>query len=203
VSKAVLRKPRGTKIAGGAGMRDKRFVAEHRGGPLKKQQHRLLAIWAAACAERVVGFCVDRDVGAAPLHAITVARAWARGEVPVGDCQKAALEAHGAARTTSDAAAKAAARAAAHAVATAHFADHSLGAVLYALKAIEATGGSVKSEQDWQERKVPKSVRELVVTAIERRAGMKSSKRTRATAGNTRSSGKRRASKRKVVRRSR
>ena len=35
-------------------MRDKRFVAEHRGGPLKKEQHYQLINWACDCAEHVM-----------------------------------------------------------------------------------------------------------------------------------------------------
>jgi len=35
-------------------MRDKRFIAEHPGGPLKKEQHRQLIRWACLCAENVL-----------------------------------------------------------------------------------------------------------------------------------------------------
>jgi len=35
-------------------MRDKRFIAEHRGGPLKKEQHYQLIKWACDCAEHVL-----------------------------------------------------------------------------------------------------------------------------------------------------
>ena len=38
-------------------MRDKRFIAEHRGGPLKKEQHCQLITWACTCAEHVVPLC--------------------------------------------------------------------------------------------------------------------------------------------------
>ena len=37
-------------------MRDQRFVAVHRGGPLDLERHRELALWAAACAEHVLPF---------------------------------------------------------------------------------------------------------------------------------------------------
>ena len=65
--------------------------------------------------------------------AVEIAKAWARGEVSVGDARKAALGAHAAARDVESNSASAAARAAGHAVATAHMADHCLGASLYAL----------------------------------------------------------------------
>ncbi len=35
-------------------MRDKRYIAEHRGGLLKKEQHRQLVLWACECAENVL-----------------------------------------------------------------------------------------------------------------------------------------------------
>lgn len=85
----------------------------------------------------------------------------------MGVAQKAAVAAHAAARETTDKSATAAARAAGHAVATAHMADHSLGAALYALKAIEATGATSAGERAWQIKLLPDEVRELVVSALE------------------------------------
>jgi len=35
-------------------MRDRRFVAVRRGGALDVAKHRLLAVWAASCAEHVL-----------------------------------------------------------------------------------------------------------------------------------------------------
>jgi len=35
-------------------MRDNRFVGEHRGGPLKKEQHRQLIQWACKSSEHVL-----------------------------------------------------------------------------------------------------------------------------------------------------
>src|SRR5690348_4878769 len=107
-------------------MRDRRFVAAHRGGPLGIAHHRLLAVWAADCAERVLPLFEESSPDDRPRRAVEMARAWARGEVPVGAAQKAAVAAHAAARGAARAAATAAARAAGHAVATAHMADHSL-----------------------------------------------------------------------------
>lgn len=71
-------------------MRDRRFVAAHRGGPLDITHH-LLAAWAADCAERVLSLFEEHSPDDRPRRAI--ARAWARGEVPVGDAMKAALAA--------------------------------------------------------------------------------------------------------------
>src|SRR5438270_8362271 len=119
-------------------MRDKRFVARHRGGLLDLENHRQLALWAAACAERVLPLFESCDPGDnRPRFAIEIARAWARGQIRVGAAQKAAVAAHAAARAVTDKAAIASARAAGHAVATAHMADHCLGPILYGLRALE------------------------------------------------------------------
>lgn len=150
-------------------MRDRRFVAVHRGGPLDRGEHRLLAAWAAGCAEHVLPLFEECSSDDRPRRAIAVARAWARGEVSAGNAQKAAIAAHAAARDIKHKSATAAARAAGHAVATAHMADHCLGAALYALKAVEATPAPVDVERAWQVEQLPDQVRELVVSALERR----------------------------------
>jgi hypothetical protein len=150
-------------------MRDRRFVAVHRGGPLDVAKHRLLAVWAADCAERLLQLFEECSRDDRPRRAVEIARAWARGDASVGDCQKAAVGAHAAARSVTNESAIAAARAAGHAVATAHAADHSLGPVIYGQKAVEAAGGSTDNEQAWQLEKLPDEVRELVVSALQRR----------------------------------
>src|SRR5438552_3129060 len=111
-------------------MRDWRFVAVHRGGPLDLAKHRLLSAWAADCAEHVLSHFKEWSADERPQRAIEIARAWARGEVSAGTAQKAAVGAHAAARENKSESATAAARAAGHAVATAHMADHSLGVCL-------------------------------------------------------------------------
>jgi hypothetical protein len=154
---------------GKPGLRDRRFVAVHRGGPLDRASHRLLAAWAADCAERVLALFQECSSDDRPHRAVGIARAWARGEVAVGDAQKAAVAAHAAARAVASPAATAAARAAGHAVATAHAADHCLGAAFYAVKALEATDASADGERAWQLERLPDAVRELVVSALARR----------------------------------
>lgn len=152
-------------------MRDRRFVAVHRGGPLDRTKHRLLARWAADCAEHLLWIFAEHSSDDRPQRAVEMGRAWARGEVPVGSAQKAAVAAHAAARAVKNKAACAAARAAGHAVATAHMAEHSIGVVIYGKKAIEATGESFDVEREWQLKRLPKNLRELVVSALERRLG--------------------------------
>lgn len=150
-------------------MRDKRFVAAHRGGPLVLAEHRLLAAWAADCAEHLLPLLELRSTDGRPRQAVEVGRAWARGEVRTGVAQRAAVAAHAAAREMTDVAAVAVARAAGHAVATAHFADHCLGPVIYGAKAVGAAGGSADDERAWQLARLPDEVRALVVSALERR----------------------------------
>ena len=150
-------------------MRDKRFVAEHRGGPLSMPDHRLLALWAAECAEHVLSKVWKDDSDQRPFDAIRQARAWARGEISVGEARKAAVAAHAAARESQVDAATAAARAAGHAVATAHMADHSLGGALYALKALKIAGQSIETERKWQDEQLPSEIRGLVLTARQSR----------------------------------
>lgn len=145
-------------------MRDRRFVAEHRGGPLSKRKHRLLALWAVDCAEHVAGAWKSRK-DKRPLEAMSKARAWARGEISVGEARKAAVAAHAAARQAKDPAAVAAARAAGHAAATAHAADHSLAAALYAVKAAGLLGRGKENECTWQDEQLPPSLRKLVTSA--------------------------------------
>jgi hypothetical protein len=146
-------------------MRDRRFVATHRGGSLERGPHRLLAAWAAKCAGHVLPLFAACSDDERPERAVEAARAWARGELSVGAAMKAAVQAHAAARDATDAAAVAAARAAGHAAATAHMADHSLGAWAYALKAVHAAGLPVADERAWQDAELPSEVRELVESA--------------------------------------
>jgi hypothetical protein len=150
-------------------MRDRRFVAAHRGGSLQLVQHRQLAAWAADCAEHVLPLFEQCSSDDRPRRAIATAHAWARGELRVGDAQKASGAAHAAARSIRDEAAIAAARAAGHAVATAHMAGHSLGPMIYGVKAVRAAGGDMDDERAWQIAQLPVELRELVVTALELR----------------------------------
>ncbi|NVM45480.1 MAG: hypothetical protein HWN79_11240 [Candidatus Lokiarchaeota archaeon] len=145
-------------------MRDKRFVAEHRGGLLKKEQHRQLMQWGCDCAENVLslfGKEMDKRLG----YAITVAKEWINGNASVGNARDASLGAHLVARESTDPTSIAVARSVGHAVATAHMADHSLGAALYALKAVKSAGKSIEVERNWQNEKLPVEIMELVKTA--------------------------------------
>jgi hypothetical protein len=149
-------------------MRDRRFVAEHRGGPLSLDEHHLLMTWACDCARHVFrqsSVKVDERLRAA----LRVAAAWNRGKASVGDARAASMNAIAAAREASTPSAVAVARSVGHAVATAHMADHSLGAARYALKAVEGAGRSPEAERRWQDARLPSRIRGLVLTARARR----------------------------------
>ena len=145
-------------------MRDKRFIAEHRGGTLKKEQHRQLMQWGCDCAEHVLYFS-GKEVDIRIMYAITVAKEWIKGNASVGEARDASLGAHSVARESSNPTSIAVARSVGHAVATAHMADHSLGAALYALKAVKNAGKSIENEKNWQNDQLPAEIVELVKTA--------------------------------------
>lgn len=158
------------------GSRDPRFVAIHRGGLLDVPLHRLLASWAADCAEHVLPLFTARyPADDRPRRAIETARAWSRGGATTSEARAAASASHAAARSVSDAPAGAAARAAGHAAATAHMADHELGAAAYAIKAVRlasSTSDAIAAgerECQWQRDQLPDEIRALVLSDEERR----------------------------------
>ncbi|MFO0642677.1 MAG: hypothetical protein U0183_25825 [Polyangiaceae bacterium] len=164
------------------GRRDPRFVAVHRGGRLDDTTHRLLAAWAAACAERVLPLFVSRcPEDDRPAHAVAVAEAWSRHEASVGEAREAAIAAHASARATEDPVAREVARACGHAAATAHMADHELGAAYYALRAVRLSSRPAEAdaacarERRAQHERLPEAIRALVLSDQElRRAKFKS-----------------------------
>ena len=145
-------------------MRDKRFIAEHRGGPLKKEQHRQLIKWACDCAENVLTLFGEKS-DERLKNALLIAKEWGKGKATVGDARKASLKAIEVANEILNPTYIAVARSVGHAVATAHMADHSLGAALYALKAVKNDGKSVEAERKWQDEQLPSEIMELVLTA--------------------------------------
>ena len=149
--------------------RDPRFVTIRRGGTLTDADHRLLALWAAACAEHVLGlFEAARPEDPRPRQAIEQVRAWVRGEITMSQARVAAGHAMGAARDLRGAA-RHAAYAAGQAAAVAHVAAHELGAAAYAIKAARAAapGGAgeraARLECGWQRDQLPEAIRELVL----------------------------------------
>ncbi|MGH3715722.1 MAG: putative immunity protein [Micromonosporaceae bacterium] len=147
--------------------RDPRLITLRRGGTLTDDHHRLLAEWAALCAEHVLPlFEQAQPDDTRPRDAIGIGRAWIRGEVPMRVAHRAAFPANAAGRDL-PAPAKYAALAAGQAVAVAHVAAHDLGAAAYAIRAAAAARGESEAarlaERDWQRERIPADVRELVL----------------------------------------
>ena len=149
--------------------RDPRLVTVRRGGALQDADHRLLAVWAADCAQHVLHLFEQTQSGDdRPRRAIEQAHAWVRGEITMTQARTAAFAAHAAAREVGGAA-REAARAAGHAVAVAHVAAHELGAAAYAIRAARAAvpeGDRLEAgrlECQWQRAQLPSQIRELVL----------------------------------------
>ena len=149
--------------------RDLRLVTIRRGGTLTDSDHRLLALWAASCAEHVLGlFEAVQPDDPRPRHAIEQARAWARGEILMSKARESAGHANAAARDLTGAP-RHAAHAAGQAAAVAHVAGHDLGAAAYAIKAARAAApagygdAAGRLECRWQREQLPPQIRELVL----------------------------------------
>jgi hypothetical protein len=149
-------------------VRDPRFITIRRGGTLTDSDHRLLALWAAACAEHVLPlFESVRPSDPRPRQAIEQIRAWTRGEIRMSGSRAAGGHAMGAARELRGAA-RHAAYAAGQAAAVAHVAAHELGAAAYAIKAARAAAPgneehAGRRECQWQREQLPDAIRELVL----------------------------------------
>ena len=137
---------------------------------LSEADRRLVAAWAADCAERVLGlFEAEAPADHRPRTAIARTRAFARGElntteeirrrfvggVPIGEVKAPA--------------AAAAARSAGQAVAVCHMGAHALGAAAYAVKAASLAAPDrpevVDDEIRWQLNHMTPEVRAAVETA--------------------------------------
>ena len=150
-------------------IRDPRFITVRRGGTLQDDDHRLLAMWAADCAEHVLyHFEQARPKDDRPRRAIDLGHAWARGEITWWEARTAGGYANAAARDMSGAA-RHAAYAAGQAAAVGHVAAHELGAAAYAIKAARAAVAQDECEAagrlecQWQRAELPREIRELVL----------------------------------------
>ena len=150
-------------------VRDPRFVTIRRGGVLTDPDHRLLALWAASCAEHVLAlFESARPDDPRPRQSIEQVRAWVRGEIGMMQARAAGGHAMGAARELRGAA-RHAAYATGQAGVVAHVAAHELGAAAYAIKAVRAAAPDGEGEAAgrlecrWQQDQLPEQIRELVL----------------------------------------
>ncbi|MGH2857567.1 MAG: putative immunity protein [Solirubrobacteraceae bacterium] len=123
---------------------------------LSEADRRIVAGWAADCAERVLGlFEAEAPGDSRPRDAIARTRAFARGESEVAEEIRRRFVGGGAAReVTAAAAAAAAAKAAGQAAGIPHMGAHALGAAAYAAKAAGLAAPdrpeAVSEEIHWQ-----------------------------------------------------
>ena len=125
-------------------IRDPRYITVRRGGILQDDDHRLLAMWAADCAEHVLHhFEQVRPTDDRPRRAIDLGRSWARDEIKWREARTAAGHANAAA--------------------------HELGAAAYAIKAARAAVTADERveagrlECQWQRAQLPHEIRGLVL----------------------------------------
>ncbi|MDR0468807.1 MAG: hypothetical protein LBH09_02415 [Peptococcaceae bacterium] len=159
-------------------IRDKRLITIRRGGTLSDEDHHLLAIWAAECADHVLHYfeeiCPDDD---RPRRAVESACAWVDGEMTMKQARFAAGAAQDAAREVKalSEAARLAALSAGQAAVVAHVAEHELGAAAYAIRAAMTASPkddremARRQEMEWQRSKLPEKIRTLVIEDESRR----------------------------------
>ena len=125
----------------------------------EKTDHKMLAVWARDCAERVLPYFEENyPDDPRPRKAIETLQTWIdTGVFKMAVIRKASLDAHAAARDVgADNPARSAARAAGQAVATAHVRTHCMGPAIYAQQAIhratdpDDADAAVARERDWQ-----------------------------------------------------
>jgi hypothetical protein len=145
---------------------------------LTDDDHRLLAAWAALCAEHVLPLFEDAQADdLRPRAAIEAGRAWITGKVRMSDARKAAFASNAAARELPDPA-RFAALSAGQAAAVPHVAAHDLGAAAYAIRAARAAVPAAEAEEarrrerDWQRQQLPSVIRGLVLDDQRRRNGI-------------------------------
>ena len=122
---------------------------------LSEEDRRLVAAWAATCAEHVLPlFEAEAPDDDRPRDAISRARAFSRGELDAAGEIRRRFIAGRAAHAVSSAGAVSAARAAAQAAGVAHMGAHALGAAAYAARAsgaaAEDRSAAVAAELAWQ-----------------------------------------------------
>ncbi|PPI18812.1 hypothetical protein C5D34_13525 [Rathayibacter sp. AY1B1] len=120
---------------------------------LSEADRRLVAVWAADCAERVLPlFEAEAPDDVRARDGIARARAFSRGESDAAGEIRLRFVAGRAAQSAISPAAKAAARSAGQASGVAHMGAHALGAAAYAVKAVglASTREGGEAEIRWQ-----------------------------------------------------
>jgi Imm-5 like putative immunity protein len=131
---------------------------------LSQTDRRIVAAWAADCAERVLGlFEAEAPRDTRPRDGIARTRAFARGELGAAEAIRRRFVGDAAAREVSGPAAVAAARAAGQAAGIPHMGAHALGAAAYAAKAAGLAAPdrpeAISEETDWQLERMSEAVR--------------------------------------------
>ncbi|MGH8988532.1 MAG: putative immunity protein [Acidimicrobiales bacterium] len=131
---------------------------------LSEADRRLVAGWAADCAERVLGlFEAKAQNDNRPRAAIARARAFSRGELKTADEIRRRFVGGVPANEVKDPGAAAAARAAGQAVAVCHMGAHALSAAAFAVKAVSLAAPdrpeAAEDEIRWQLAHMPTEVR--------------------------------------------
>lgn len=122
---------------------------------LSEADRRIVALWAADCAERVLPlFVAEAPDDDRPTDAIARARAFGRGELDAAGQIRVRFVAGRAAKAVTGQATIAAARSAAQASGVCHMGAHALGAAAYAAKAAGLAApdaeGAMDAELRWQ-----------------------------------------------------
>ena len=131
---------------------------------LGEADRRLVAAWAADCAERVLHlFEAEAPDDGRPRTLIARARSYARGELRTGDEIRRRFAGGVGAHAVRAPAAVAAARAAGQAAAVCHMGAHALGAAAYAVRAVSLADPdrpeAVEEEIRWQLDRMSAEVR--------------------------------------------
>jgi len=112
---------------------------------LDKRDHGSLSLRPADCAEHVLPCFEERPRDDRPRNAVEAGRAWARGEIAMGEARAAAFAAHAAARV-------------------AHAADYAVKAATKAAVPTDSAAATAK-ERDWQYRRLPEHLRPVAFPA--------------------------------------
>lgn len=133
---------------------------------LSENDRRLVAAWAADCAERVLPlFETEVPDDGRPRDGIARARAFSRGELDAAGEIRRRFVVGRAAQSATSPAGKAAAWSAGQAAGVAHMGAHALGAAAYAAKAAElAIPKRGETEVQWQVQHMSHSVRAALQT---------------------------------------
>ena len=134
---------------------------------LRESERRLVAAWAADCAERVLWlFEAENPTDGRPREAIARTRSYSRGELNTAMGIRQRFIDGGAAKGAKSPAAAAAARAAGQAAAICHMGAHALGAAGYAVKAASLAFRPAATEDEirWQVMHMGVEVRTILQT---------------------------------------